>query len=83
MKRKSIVSLSAALPIAALALGTAFAHPPVAQAATLPSSPAKAVAAAAQEMSYIIIIITGADAAAAPSGMKSADGAAAAKSLDS
>jgi len=83
MKRKSIVSLSAALPIAALTLGTAFAHPPVAAATTLPSTPAKAVASAADAVSYIIIIITGADQAAASSGIKSADGAAAAKSLDS
>ena len=81
MKRKSIVSLSAAIPVAALAVGTAFAHPPIASATTLPSSPAKAVHAAAAQSSYIIIIITGAQQAS--SGIKSADGAAAAKSLDS
>ena len=81
MKRKSIVSLSAALPIAALAVGTAFAHPPVATAATLPSTPAKSVAANSAASSYIIIIITGAQQAA--SGIKSADSTAAAKSLDS
>jgi hypothetical protein len=82
MKRKSLVSLSAALPIAALAAGTAFAHPPVATAATLPSTPAKAVQTAAEAMSYIIIIITGAADNVASSGIKTTDAAGAAKSLD-
>jgi hypothetical protein len=81
MKRKTIVSLSTALPIAALAVGTALAQPPSAKApTTLPASPAKSVAANAAEEDYIIIIVTGEEDASA--GIKSADRAATAKSLD-
>jgi hypothetical protein len=81
VKRKSILSLSAALPVAALTVGALLAHPPSATATTLPSSPAKSVAASASAVSdYIIIIITSAEAA--QTGIKSADSAAAAKSLD-
>ncbi|MBV8582150.1 MAG: hypothetical protein JO225_11210 [Candidatus Eremiobacteraeota bacterium] len=80
MKRKSIVSLSAALPIAALAVGTTLAHPPSASATTLPATPAKAVQNVAAEASYVIIIVTGEQQATA--GITSADHAAAAKSLD-
>ena len=82
MKRKSILSLSAALPIAALVAGTAFAHPPVASATTLPSTPARAVAASAAQSDYIIIIIITGEQQAS-SGIQSADKTAAAKSFDS
>lgn len=80
VKRKSILSLSAALPVAALTVGALLAHPPSATATTLPSSPAKSVAASASSVSDYIIIVTSDQSA--QTGIKSADSAAAAKSLD-
>ncbi len=83
LKRKSLVALTAAVPAVALASTLAMTSAPKAEAATLPVSPAKAVAMNSNDRSFItIIIVISSDEKAAMSGMKSATPATAAKQLD-
>ena len=79
MKRKALVSLSAALPIATLALGSALAQPPKAMASQI-ATPAATVRQVARSSNYIIIIVTGSRLAS--SGIKATNPSEAAKSLD-
>ncbi|MGD0471788.1 MAG: hypothetical protein ABSB70_01040 [Candidatus Velthaea sp.] len=92
MKRTTLVSLAATLPIAALAIGNAVAQPPTAAAtafgASVPAKVSYIPPVIGPVRDYVIIIITTAwgrvvgDIPYASTGIKAASPSDAAKSLD-
>ncbi len=81
MKRKSLATLAAALPIATLAIGSVLAEPPKAMASQLASPAATVQQVALRGTHYVIIVVT--EPWLAASGIKAKTPAEAAKSLDS